>query len=399
MSGNEDHHRQGRRFAAGGNGHDGRDPRDVEIERLRQRVRELEVNGSADRGNEKVNRDPWNISEIKGLRRRVRDLETQHEIRQIRKRIRELEFLREMRKETESRYVVRDDVNEEEETENANSIQGLKMQNKLSTEKEKFMIVVGAENRPPMLEKTIYNSWQSRMLLYLKGKKHGRMMLESIENGPLVYPIIEENGTIRPKKYAEIFEQEKLQDDWSLFNKFKEDMVKVLLVRELKEMLQVQIETIHLIDDLDAYDSDCDDISSAKAILMANLSSYDSEVLHEEPYSDTYQHEEHADILREIVKNARALSPLDSNLDFADYSKPSHKDYRNAIELLEGNNAVPLRSDTIRLVQNGCSFHGIRSEDPNQHLKDFLKFVDSLDLDVANRERTRQRLFRFSLRD
>ncbi|GJT11497.1 transposon ty3-I gag-pol polyprotein [Tanacetum coccineum] len=38
MSGNEDHHRQGRRFAVGGNGHDGRDPRDVEIERLRQRV-------------------------------------------------------------------------------------------------------------------------------------------------------------------------------------------------------------------------------------------------------------------------------------------------------------------------------------------------------------------------
>ncbi|GKB12961.1 zinc finger, CCHC-type containing protein [Tanacetum coccineum] len=38
-------------------------------------------------------------------------------------------------------------------------------------------------------------------------------------------------------------------------------------------------------------------------------------------------------------------------------------------------------------------------EDPNQHLKDFLKLVDSLDLDVANRERTRLRLFQFSLRD
>ncbi|GJT68003.1 hypothetical protein Tco_1019483 [Tanacetum coccineum] len=32
-------------------------------------------------------------------------------------------------------------------------------------------------------------------------------------------------------------------------------------------------------DDLDAYDSDCDDISSAKAVLMANLSSYSSVVL------------------------------------------------------------------------------------------------------------------------
>ncbi|GJR48189.1 hypothetical protein Tco_1316292 [Tanacetum coccineum] len=62
-----------------------------------------------------------------------------------------------------------------------------------------------------------------------------------------------------------------------------------------------------------------------------------------------------------------------------DYSKPSHKGYRNTIELPEGNNVVPLRSDTIRLVQNGWSFHGLRSEDPNQHLKDFLKLVDSLD--------------------
>ncbi|GKD42811.1 hypothetical protein Tco_1267456 [Tanacetum coccineum] len=64
------------------------------------------------------------------------------------------------------------------------------------------------------------------------------------------------------------------------------------------------------------------------------------------------------------------------------FSKPSHEGYRNTIELPEGNNVVPLRSDTIRLVQNGCSFHELRSEDLNQHLKDFLKLMDSLDLDV-----------------
>ncbi|GJX35096.1 hypothetical protein Tco_0246653 [Tanacetum coccineum] len=42
---------------------------------------------------------------------------------------------------------------------------------------------------------------------------------------------------------------------------------------------------------------------------------------------------------------------------------------------------VPLQSDTIRLVQNGCSCHRLRSEDPNQHLNDFLKLMDSLVLD------------------
>ncbi|GJU37031.1 zinc finger, CCHC-type containing protein [Tanacetum coccineum] len=52
-----------------------------------------------------------------------------------------------------------------------------------------------------------------------------------------------------------------------------------------------------------------------------------------------------------------------------DYSRPSHEGYRNTIELHEGNNV------------------------------DFLKLVDSLDLDVADRERTYLRLFQFSLRD
>ncbi|GJZ06926.1 retrovirus-related pol polyprotein from transposon TNT 1-94 [Tanacetum coccineum] len=40
--------------------------------------------------------------------------------------------------------------------------------------------------------------------------------------------------------------------------------------------------------DLDAYDLDYDDISSAKAVLMANLLSCDSDVLFEVPYFDTY---------------------------------------------------------------------------------------------------------------
>nr|GEZ33818.1 hypothetical protein CTI12_AA523810 [Tanacetum cinerariifolium] len=83
---------------------------------MARRVSDYQIRRIADRGNEKVDRDPGNISEINVLRRRVRDLEIQHEIRQIRKRIRELELQREMRKETKSRYVIRDDVNEEEDS-------------------------------------------------------------------------------------------------------------------------------------------------------------------------------------------------------------------------------------------------------------------------------------------
>nr|GEW37295.1 hypothetical protein [Tanacetum cinerariifolium] len=77
-----------------------------------------------------------------------------------------------------------------------------------------YMIVADVENRLPMLDKSMYNSWESRMLLYIKEKKNGRMMLESIENGPLVYPAVEEDGLIRKKKYPKLTGQEQLQDNF-----------------------------------------------------------------------------------------------------------------------------------------------------------------------------------------
>ncbi|GJR49142.1 hypothetical protein Tco_1317245 [Tanacetum coccineum] len=72
------------------------------------------------------------------------------------------------------------------------------------------IIVAGAENRPPMLEKSMYDSWASRIRLFIKGKKHGRMMLDSIDNGPLVYPTVEENGQTRPMKYSKLTEAQQL---------------------------------------------------------------------------------------------------------------------------------------------------------------------------------------------
>ncbi|GJQ96951.1 hypothetical protein Tco_0008090 [Tanacetum coccineum] len=44
-------------------------------------------------------------------------------------------------------------------------------------------------------------------------------------------------------------------------------------------------------DEIDLYDSDYDDISTEKAVLMANLSSYGSDVLSEVPHYETYQND------------------------------------------------------------------------------------------------------------
>nr|GFA36830.1 hypothetical protein [Tanacetum cinerariifolium] len=54
-------------------------------------------------------------------------------------------------------------------------------------------ILSGADNRPPMLEKDMYDSWKSIMELYMMNRQHGRMIPESVKNGPLIWPSIEEN--------------------------------------------------------------------------------------------------------------------------------------------------------------------------------------------------------------
>ncbi|GKA00349.1 hypothetical protein Tco_0672899 [Tanacetum coccineum] len=67
-----------------------------------------------------------------------------------------------------------------------------------------YMILFGADNRPPMLDKDLYDSWKSRMELYMQNREHGRMILESVENGPLIWPTMEENGVIRTKKMVRV---------------------------------------------------------------------------------------------------------------------------------------------------------------------------------------------------
>nr|GEX89513.1 hypothetical protein [Tanacetum cinerariifolium] len=74
-------------------------------------------------------------------------------------------------------------------------------------------ILSGGDNRPPMLEKDMYDSWKSIMELYMMNRQHGRMILESFKNGPLLWPTIKENRVTRPKKYFELSATEAIQAD------------------------------------------------------------------------------------------------------------------------------------------------------------------------------------------
>ncbi|GKA47627.1 hypothetical protein Tco_0740510 [Tanacetum coccineum] len=237
------------------------------------------------------------------------------------------------------------------------------------------MILSGADNHPPMLDKDLYDSWKIRMELYMQNKEHERMILESVENGPLISPTIEENGVTRTKKYVELSAAEKIQADCDMkatniilqglladiysfvnhhrvakdllervqlliqgfvvpvfslgddliacLNKAMEFLTTVASSRKgLLNATTAKVKDIWLgntlslsnqgmqhdpgvpggqavqtiipnnaafqTKDLDTYDSDCDDISNAQAVLMRNISNYGSDVISEVPHSETY---------------------------------------------------------------------------------------------------------------
>ncbi|GJZ61483.1 hypothetical protein Tco_0617620 [Tanacetum coccineum] len=66
-------------------------------------------------------------------------------------------------------------------------------------------------------------------------------------------------------------------------------------------------------EDLDAYDSDCDDVSNAKVVLMANLSNYGSEVISEVPHFEPY----HTDMDNQSVQATQSFEQTPV-VDFTD---------------------------------------------------------------------------------
>nr|GEY60310.1 hypothetical protein [Tanacetum cinerariifolium] len=118
-----------------------------------------------------------------------------------------------------------------------------------------YIIVARAKNRPPMLEKSMYDSWASHIRLFIKG---------------------------RNILYAYLSQHEQHANEVRITRERYPDPL--ALVANSLTLYNPSQSPQHLdfhTEDLDAYDSDFDDLSSAKAVLMENLLSCDSDVLFE----------------------------------------------------------------------------------------------------------------------
>ncbi|GJX06731.1 hypothetical protein Tco_0194663 [Tanacetum coccineum] len=82
-----------------------------------------------------------------------------------------------------------------------------------------------------MLEKHLYDSWKSRMKLYMMNRPHGRMILASVEKGPLVWPSITVDGL--PKEIYALVSQHRVAKD--LWEKIKLLMQGTSLTKQERE--------------------------------------------------------------------------------------------------------------------------------------------------------------------
>ncbi|GJR38528.1 hypothetical protein Tco_1214212 [Tanacetum coccineum] len=83
------------------------------------------------------------------------------------------------------------------------------------------MIIAGADNRPPMLEKSLYDSWKSRMEHYMKNRENRRMILNLVQNGPLIWLTVTNEDGLAPDVYAIVNHHKVAKEIW--------DRVKLLM--------------------------------------------------------------------------------------------------------------------------------------------------------------------------
>ncbi|GJV78518.1 hypothetical protein Tco_1514388 [Tanacetum coccineum] len=101
------------------------------------------------------------------------------------------------------------------------------------------VIVAGADNRP-MLDNSMYSSWASRMILYIKGKEYGKLLVDSVLNGPFQYGTVTELDI-----YNLVNHHEEAKDIW--------DRVKLLIegseisVQEKESKLYDEFDTFTLV--------------------------------------------------------------------------------------------------------------------------------------------------------
>nr|GEV39431.1 hypothetical protein [Tanacetum cinerariifolium] len=113
-----------------------------------------------------------------------------------------------------------------------------------------------------------------------------------------------------------------------------------------------------LTEDLDTYDSDCDDISNAPAILMANISNYGSDVISEEKKIKKLDN-----IPFTVVQSAQTVHMLTKPQAFYNNIHKQALGYQNLFHLKKAQRIKPTFNDGIVMSDKHIAMHVIDDEE------------------------------------
>ncbi|GJS12078.1 retrovirus-related pol polyprotein from transposon TNT 1-94 [Tanacetum coccineum] len=140
------------------------------------------------------------------------------------------------------------------------------------------------------------------------------------------------------------------------------------------------------VDDLDAYDSDCDDFSTTKAVLMANLSSYRSDVLSEDTNSSTQQYAMILSVFEQLSDQVTNCNKVNKDNLIANESLPAELErYKEQVKLLEERQNVDLITREKLIVDDII-------QEKNAQFADFEKEINYLKQTVSDQSKEKELL-------
>ncbi|GJZ95701.1 hypothetical protein Tco_0668035 [Tanacetum coccineum] len=135
----------------------------------------------------------------------------------------------------------------------------------------------------------------------------------------------------------------------------------------------VQELTTIVTDDIDAFDSDCDEAPTSSVVCMVNLTSYDSKVLFEVPNYDTYQDNNVIDqSVPEMQYFEQPVYVNDSNIDItSDSTVISYDQYmkENESEVVQGITSSEQQDAMLMYVTDEMSNQVAKCNAVNQENK------------------------------
>ncbi|GJU23214.1 hypothetical protein Tco_1156556 [Tanacetum coccineum] len=321
------------------------------------------------------------------------------------------------------------------------------------------------DNKPPMLEKHLYDSWKSIMKLYMMNRPHGKMILSSVEKADCDIKAINIILQVLPTKIYALVSQHRIAKD--IWEKIKLLMQGTSLTKQEQELfkhdddsidainhvmsflsavrrqvpyaagttrnftprasgnnsgkqrivtcynykgeghvskqctkprrkrddswfkdkvLLVQAQTVithnaaYQADDLDAYDSDCDELNTAKVALMVNLSHYGSDALVEAVVQNSNSFAQQDELILSVIEQLKTQVANCTKINLENKSvndtlTAELERYKEHVKVLNEGQSVDLRSNDN--VLDSCA-QSIEIDHLKQTLSEHLKEKESL---------------------